>query len=107
MSPESGASRLFWTVDEDGERVHRLQSEWDGNKGPWKQRSGYRSEADYDDLSVGVSWSRWGLGVEVDWHRYTAWIGGASVPYRNQSATVTLGPWYLSWTRARPADGAA
>lgn len=103
--------RLFWTVDEDGEVVHRLGAEWDGNHGPRWQWGTYVSEAELWELSVGTMWSRWGLGIELDWHRWSAWIcptgyvqeGGYRQPYREQSATLTLGPLYVAWRRARPA----
>lgn len=102
--------RLFWTVDEDGETVHRLGAEWDGNHGPRWQWGDYRSEADLWELNVGTSWSRWGLGIEADWHHWSAWIAdppfsktGERVPYREQSVTLTLGPLYVSWRRAHPA----
>ncbi|MCU1592434.1 MAG: hypothetical protein JWP11_3690 [Frankiales bacterium] len=105
------ASRLFWTTDEDGETVHRLQAEWDGNKGPAYQRGDYRSEAEQWELSAGVMWSRWGLGVDVGWTHEATWVGGAdgtTVHYRRQDAVLHLGPWYVSWTRCRPlASGTA
>jgi hypothetical protein len=93
---------LFWTTDEDGERVHRLQSEWDGNKGAWWSWNNYRSEADRSEIAVGALWAQWGVGVETDWYRFTAWIDGRRVPYRHQSLTVSFGPWYLAITRVRP-----
>ncbi len=91
----------FWKVDEDGERVHRLQSEWDGNKGAWKEWGGYRSEADWSSLGIGANWSSWGVGVEYDWHHGRTW-DGASVDYRHRFACLTLGPWYVVWHRVRP-----
>jgi hypothetical protein len=92
---------LLWTTDSDGERIHRLEGEWDGNKGPWWEAGGYRSEADRDQFSIGTTWSRWGLGVEFSWHHGRTW-NGESVDYRDLSASLTLGPWYIAWTRVRP-----
>ena len=97
---------LLWTVDEDGERVHRLGSEWDGNKGAWREWGHYESEADQWQVSLGATWSRWGLGVEGDWMRWSCYIHPARVEYRTQSLTVTFGPWYLSWRRCKPTQNA-
>lgn len=102
------APSLFWTVDEDGKRVHRLQAEWDGNSGPSHQCGEYRSQADQWELSAGTTWSRWGLGIDVGWTHEAVWVGaanGRTVHYRRQDATLNLGPWYLSWTRCKPLPG--
>lgn len=103
--------RLLWTVDDDGETRHRLGAEWDGNASPRWQWGRYESEADLWELSVGTSWSRWGIGIEADWHRYSAWISnrppfgasGRRVPYREQGAQLMLGPLYVAWRRVKPA----
>lgn len=96
---------LFWTTDEDGETVHRLQREWDGNKGAWREWGRYTSEADFWQVSLGATWSRWGLGVDGDWAHQWGWAG-CRVPYRNQSLTLTVGPWYVGWMRHKPSRSA-
>jgi hypothetical protein len=95
-------SGLFWTTDEDGERVHRLQCEWDGNKGPWREWGDYHSQADRWAFSLGAAWSRWGLGIEYDWAHESSWEDGSRVRYRRQDVTLTVGPWYVAWSRCRP-----
>lgn len=101
--------RLLWTVDDDGETTHRLGAEWDGNHAARWEWGRYESEADLWQLSIGTTWSRWGLGIEADWHRWSRWVasrpfGGDNrrVDAREQSATLTLGPLYVSWRRAQP-----
>ena len=94
----------FWTTDEDGERVHRLQREWDGNKGAWRNWYGYDGEHDQWDLSVGATWSRWALGVETDVSHSSAWDRerDCRADYRRVGVTLSLGPWYLAWFRCSP-----
>lgn len=95
---------LFWTVDEDGETIHRLAREWDGNHAPWKEWGNYESETKNWQLAIGATWSHWGLGPEADWSRWATWVykENKRVPTRTWTVSFTLGPWYVSWTRISP-----
>lgn len=96
------SSRLFWKIDEDGERVHRLQHEWDGNKGSWREWGTWRSAGDNWQVNVGVTWSHWGVGIDYQWTHEAAWTDGARHHYRRTWLTLTLGPWYVGWMRCKP-----
>jgi hypothetical protein len=95
---------LFWTTDEDGERVHRLESEWDGNKGATNAWGRYRVESDQWELSYGATWSRWMFGLEAEYGHERGWdyTRRVRVDYRRQRVTVAFGPWYVTWLRCKP-----
>lgn len=97
---------LFWTVDEDGERVHRLASEWDGNKGNRVLWSRYGGEHDQAEVSVGTTWSRWAFGPEWSYSHSVSWDyrQQRSIAYRRTDFALSVGPWSLWITRCRPTD---
>lgn len=97
------SSKFFWKIDEDGERVHRLQHEWDGNKGAWRTWGTWRSDADNWEINVGTLWSRLGVGIDYDWGHEQRW-GKDRTRYSRHSLTVTVGPWYVGWMRCKPVQ---
>lgn len=101
-------ARLFWTHDEDGVLVHRLEDEWNGNNAPRFVTGDYHSEYDQWELGAGVTWSHWALGPDVEVHRWAAYDRERqqSVPYRRVSVMLTLGPWYVVWTRTHEVPAA-
>lgn len=92
---------LFWTKNEDGEVVHRLDAEWDGNKGASWSREKWQDEANNSSVAFGTTWSHWGLGIEYEWSREQGWSFAKGM-FRRQSLTLAVGPWYVQLMRCVP-----
>jgi hypothetical protein len=96
--------QLFWTRDDDGEVVHRLGGEWDGNHGAWREWGHYQDPMNNWAIYLGTTWSHWGIGIDYEYTHEPHWVNQAirRVTFRRASLTLTFGPWYLSWERCKP-----
>lgn len=96
--------QLFWTKDDDGEVVHRLGGEWDGNHGAWREWGKYISAWNNWSMYLGTTWSHWALGPEMQWSHESHWVSQAigRITARRLTISLFIGPWYLCWERVSP-----
>lgn len=91
--------RAMLTKDEDGEKVHRFQREWDGSDTNIRWA---RYDADHDQsIWTARTWTSWGLGVEASYTEDYHWDSHLTrqMSWDHWAAILRFGPYWvgLQW----------
>lgn len=105
--PTGLLDRLLWHRDADGEWVHRLADEWDGNAEGHRWYEKYDGDHRNTSFTTGINWTTWGFGPLFDYAHESSWNEASRryLPTKRIYLTVWLGPLYVAWMWVRPRKG--